>query len=165
MKTLLLLRHAHAHGGGSHMADHDRPLSPAGESQALEIGRRLARENLRPELVLSSTAERARSTGDALLAAGLEQTPIESSVRLYGAGPIVFLEFLRGIPDQVRTVLLIAHNPGLEEFLHLLTGDRPVLAPGTLARVAVTVDRWGDLMDGAVGRLTGLWPPTGPDSE
>jgi phosphohistidine phosphatase len=141
------------------VADHDRNLSPAGESQAVEIGARLLRQKIRPDWILCSTAERARATAAILLGAGLPDAELKHSVRLYGAGPVVLMECFRDLPEALETVLVVAHNPGLEEFVHLLTGERPLLAPGTLAWVSVPVEIWGEMADEIQGRLMELWRP------
>jgi len=141
------------------VADHDRHLSPAGESQASAVGARLLRQKIRPDWILCSTAERARATAEALLGAGLPDAEIRHSVRLYGAGPVVLMECLRSLPEAAETVLIIAHNPGLEEFVQLLAGERPLLAPGTLAWISVPVTSWGEMADDTQGRLREIWRP------
>jgi phosphohistidine phosphatase len=146
------------------VADHDRPLSPAGESQATEVGARLLLRKIHPDRILCSTAERARATAEVLQGAGLQDAEITHSVRLYGAGPVVLMECLRGLPEVVETVLVIAHNPGLEEFVHLLTGERPLLSPGTMARISLPVPVWSEVADETQGRLTELWRPGAPET-
>jgi phosphohistidine phosphatase len=154
LKTLLLLRHAHALGGSSHLADHDRPLSERGQREADAVAARLHALGIRPDRILASPAERARATA---LAVAHEDAPIVEMWSLYGAGLGMLLEILCDLPDAVACALVVAHNPGLEELLQQLTGNWQGMAPATLARISLPVARWRDLGETTAGRLEEAW--------
>ncbi|MEV4940541.1 SixA phosphatase family protein [Streptomyces zaomyceticus] len=104
------------------VADHDRPLGPRGLRDAPAAGRFLAEHGGPPDLVLCSPARRARRTWE-LAAAELDSpvpAPTVHDPRLYGAGDAELLDVLHGVPDEVATLLLVGHNPGLEDLVLLL---------------------------------------------
>ncbi|MFH9728694.1 SixA phosphatase family protein [Streptomyces sp. NPDC017254] len=104
------------------VADHDRPLGPRGLRDAPAAGRFLAENGGPPDLVLCSPARRARQTWE-LAAAELVSpapTPTVHDPRLYGADGADLLDVLHGVPDEVTTLLLVGHNPGLEDLVLLL---------------------------------------------
>ena len=115
---LYLMRHAEAASTGTDRRDISRELTQKGRTQARELGELLAR--LRVELVLSSSAARARQTTELL---GLA-APIRYLDRLYNAGSRQLLAELSGIPDQVRNVLVVGHAPGIPALAENLADRR-----------------------------------------
>lgn len=123
MKTLLLLRHAKSNWDDPVLADFDRPLATRGRKAAPSMGRELERRGWRPDAVLVSTAKRTRQTWD-LVAAELWAAPQpEFRGLLYDASAEQLLAELRQAPAAVKTLLLIGHNPGMEDLAQLLAGD------------------------------------------
>lgn len=125
---LYLMRHAEAATTGTDWRDINRELTPKGRTQAREVGELLTRQRI--ELVLSSTATRARQTTELL---GLP-VPIRYADRLYNAGSRALLAELSGIPDQVRTVLVVGHAPGIPALAENLA-DRLHSSPEALALI------------------------------
>lgn len=121
-RRLLVMRHAKS-AWPEGVADHDRPLGPRGLRDAPAAGRFLAENGGPPDLVLCSPARRARHTWE-LAAAELGSpvpTPTLHEPRLYGADGDELLDVLHGVPDEVATLLLVGHNPGLEDLVLLLS--------------------------------------------
>lgn len=151
MRTLYLLRHAKSSWGDPALGDFERPLNVRGRSAARDIARHLKAAGIRPRLVLCSAALRTRETlerlGEAL--AGAE---IRVEKELYETTHVRLLDRLRRLPDEVSTVMVIGHNPGLERLARLLSGDNgaaealaqlEVKYPtGALATFTSTVPRW-----------------------
>jgi phosphohistidine phosphatase len=112
MKRIYLLRHAKSSWKARGVPDHDRPLAKRGRRAGKAIARHLAEQGIAPELVLCSTARRARET-----LARLEPAVATSDVRieqgLYGANAGALLDRLRSVDDAVGSVLVIGHNPGI----------------------------------------------------
>lgn len=128
MHALHLLRHAKSSWADEDLDDHDRPLSKRGRRDAETIARHLARGGT-PDLVLSSTATRARGTLAPLLEY-LKPRRILLDRDLYLAPGAKLLQRLRKADEDVRAVLLIGHNPGLHELALLLADpDTPVELP------------------------------------
>lgn len=122
-RRLIVLRHAKAERGST--TDHDRALTGRGRNDALAAGRWLAESKLTPDLTVCSTAARAKETW-ALAAVELEDG-IATSLdrRVYHAEPDELLAILRDTPEEVRTLLLVGHNPGLQLLVLALAGDGP----------------------------------------
>ena len=168
MKRLLILRHATPESQGPDGMDFSRRLNPQGEREASIQGRFLAEARMTPDLIVSSSAVRAFSTAEILRDAigneeGAATGQILENPALYNAEGEVLLSYLQGLPDDVYTVLLVAHMPGVAELLLMLTTEfsESTLAfqPGTLAGVLFEeVQRWEEVVLES-GRLEWLLPP------
>lgn len=159
MKTLLILRHAKSSWKETGLADHDRPLNKRGLRDAPRMGKLLREEGLVPDLILGSTARRAKKTAEAVAEASGYEGEIQLEAGLYAAGPEAYLEALHVLPEEVQNVLVVGHNPGLEELVELLTGEAVSLPTAALARVALPVESWGSLTEEIEGELVRLWVP------
>ncbi|MGW7280642.1 SixA phosphatase family protein [Streptomyces sp. NPDC054844] len=122
LRRLVVLRHAKS-ARPAGVADRDRPLAGRGRREAPAAGRALARAGRLPDLALCSTAVRARQTWE--LASAQWGTPpsVHYDARLYAAGVPDLLEVVREVPADIETLLLVGHNPGLEELVLALAGD------------------------------------------
>jgi phosphohistidine phosphatase len=123
-RRLYLLRHAKSSWKEQGLADHDRPLARRGRRAAKAVRRHLRDEGIDPELVLCSTATRARQTLEGIESAlGRGATRVEPE--LYGAGAAALLARVQEVPARVRSVMVIGHNPGMEQLALLLACDGP----------------------------------------
>jgi phosphohistidine phosphatase len=146
-RRLYLLRHAKSSWKEQGLADHDRPLAPRGRRAAKAMRRHLREQGVEPELVLCSTARRARETLEGIEPA-LGRGAIRVEAELYRAAPAALLARLHAIAPAVRSVMVIGHNPGLEELAQLLAGQgtRAEKFPtGALATLAFRGSGWGAL--------------------
>jgi len=122
MHQLLLLRHAKSSWDDSKLADRDRPLNERGQHAAAIMRRAMRRLGLAPDLVLVSAARRTLQTLEAL--EPWDDTPlIEQTDALYLATAPQLFATLRDIPETVRSVLMIGHNPGMHELAQALIAD------------------------------------------
>lgn len=160
MRQLLLLRHAKSSWDDAAQSDHARPLNAHGRRAAAQMREIVKDLGLLPDVVLVSSARRTRQTLDAL--APWEATPIvEPMDRLYLADSARLLLEVRAIAPTVRSLMLVAHNPGLHDFATMLAGtdDGTQTArrltegfpAGALAEFTIA-GGWGDLGPGG-GRL------------
>jgi len=115
-RTLYVLRHAKSSWDDPALSDHERPLAPRGRRAAKRIAKHVRRSEIEPEVVLCSTATRARETLD-LLRPALRSPTVLLEDELYAASAQALLARLRRVPDDVGSVLLIGHNPGLQELV------------------------------------------------
>ncbi|MER7920186.1 MULTISPECIES: histidine phosphatase family protein [unclassified Streptomyces] len=122
LRRLVVLRHAKS-AWPEGVPDHRRPLAPRGLRDAPAAGRALAEADLLPDLALCSTAVRARRTWQ--LASDEWGTPprVRYEPRLYEAGVPALLDVVRETSPEVETLLLVGHNPGLEDLVLTLAGD------------------------------------------
>ncbi|MBO0815857.1 MAG: histidine phosphatase family protein [Actinobacteria bacterium] len=127
-RTLLLFRHAKS--AWPDVADHDRPLARRGIRAAPVMGRWLREAGLLPSQVLCSTARRARETWQ-FAQAGLAATPpVTFDTRIYEAAATDLLALIREVPPATGTLLLIGHNPAMEDLALLLAAPPGAAGPG-----------------------------------
>jgi phosphohistidine phosphatase len=166
MRQLLLLRHAKSSWDDAALPDRDRPLNARGRRCAAVMRQALPKLGRAPDVVLVSTSRRTLETLDAL--EPWDDTPlIEPMDSLYLANPMQLLAALHGVAETVRSVMLIAHNPGLHDLALSLSGPRTGTAAeralaegfptGALAEFVVA-GSWWDLRDGG-GRLVRFLTP------
>jgi phosphohistidine phosphatase len=122
MRRLVVLRHAKA-ARPYGVPDPERPLAPRGRRDAPAAGRALAAADCLPDLALCSTAVRARRTWELASAQWGTPPPVRHDGRLYAAGAPALLRVVRETPPEVATLLLLGHNPGLQDLVLDLAGD------------------------------------------
>lgn len=149
VKHLLLLRHAKSSWDDPALADHDRPLAPRGIRAAKLIGARLRSDETPVDLVLCSSARRARETVELVGVGGISVVEIEDG--LYGASAGELLARLRGVADDIDVVMLVGHNPAMHDLAVALIADDGERAVGKFPT-------------GALATLTfaGPWPALAP---
>jgi len=158
MRELILLRHAHADPASAGQADLDRPLSPTGLAEAEKAGKWLNDNKLVPDCVISSPSRRTRETLEAVLGkTGYVEQKLED--RVYDATPGT----LAAIVDEhheVDRLLVVGHNPGLEQLVALMTdgrtGEYRGMPPGGIA--VLKFDKASSIEPG-VAELTAFWWP------
>jgi phosphohistidine phosphatase len=147
MKTLLLLRHAKAENTEPGSSDINRSLNERGKREAQAIGTFIRKQNLAVELVLCSPAVRARETAELVLSAAEVTANVRYDKRVYEAAPRQLLEVISEVEEHQGAVLLVGHNPGVEELLEALTGKGEPMATGTLARIEFDLDNWNSVTE------------------
>ncbi len=153
MKTLFLLRHAKSSWDDPGLADHDRPLAPRGRRAAKKLGEHIRREGLAPQLVLCSSARRARETLDGIAPALGDEPEVRIEPALYGATPGDLIDRIHEVPEDFESTMLIGHNPAIQELALTLASAGPEL--DAIARKYPT---------GALATLSfeGTWPELAP---
>ncbi len=167
MKRLLLLRHAKSAWDDSSLADIDRPLAPRGRANAARIGRELAARRWLPETVLVSPAQRTRETWQLVASELTAPPPPVFFSDLYMASAEKLLLRLRQAPKKTATLLMIGHNPAMEDLARRLAGkDSEPEALALLAEKFPTAglarfkfDGEWDELDFGAGRLTHFLRP------
>lgn len=159
MKTLLILRHAKSSWKDSSLADHDRPLNKRGKQDAPRMGKFLRKQDLTPDKIISSTAKRARKTATAVAKASRYEGKVELTKAFYHAGPEAYLTVLRNLSDDYQWVMVVGHNPGMEELVASLTGRMETMSTAAIAHVALPIESWQELDDGVQGEFLHLWRP------
>jgi len=163
-RELLLLRHGKSDWRQA-VADLERPLKHRGERNATQVGAWLRANDLLPDIIISSPATRAVDTARRVRVAGAwEDLPMRTDERIYAAELEDLLAVIADLPAGTARVLLVGHNPGLEELLVYLAGpqvdtpaDGKLLPTATLARLRMP-GSWRKLNPGS-GRLLGITRP------
>jgi phosphohistidine phosphatase len=158
MKTLLLLRHAKSDWDDPSLRDFDRPLAARGERDAPRIGKALRKRGLLPDLIISSPAARAKETIEAVITAAKMDADVHFDETVYGASSPELISLITRLPDAASCVLLVGHNPGLEDLVGRLSGSHERMPTAALACIEFQIDHWEDVNDGA-GRLAWLLTP------
>lgn len=159
MKTLLVLRHAKSSWKHAQLSDHDRPLNKRGKRDAPRMARLVSAQGLRPDLIVASTARRARRTADEVAQhAGCEGV-VHLDRRLYLASPDEIVGVLREVAGTARCVMVVGHNPGLEDLVARLGGSPETLPTAALAQIRLSIRTWKDLTVSSTGTLAGIWRP------
>jgi phosphohistidine phosphatase len=125
MKRLYLLRHAKSSWDDPTLVDHDRPLAPRGRRAVKVMAKHLRREGIAPQLVLCSTSRRTRQTLTRIAPDLGKSSDVEITSELYAARAAELLEVLRQVPEGVESVMLIGHNPGMQDLALSLARDGP----------------------------------------
>jgi phosphohistidine phosphatase len=159
MKTLLLLRHAKSSWKHDDLDDHDRPLNKRGKRDAPKMGELLAAEKLLPDLIVSSTARRARMTTEQLIDHSGYRGETRLIRELYHADRAGLVQLVACLPDHSARVLLVGHNPTFEEFLEQVTGAYLPFTTAALAVVELPIETWSGFSADTRGQLLKAWQP------
>jgi len=150
-KRLLICRHAKSSWRDVDLNDFDRPLNKRGERDAPEMGRRLARRGIRPDLIMASPAARALATAlhyaDQL---GVPPERVQRNPPQYAATVKSLLNLLRTVDPKVNTLLLVGHNPESTDLANVLIGRSAIDNIPTSGIVALEwpLASWEDLAPG-----------------
>ena len=159
MKTLLVLRHAKSSWNDPALEDHERPLNERGRRDAPRVGELVREYGLIPDIIVSSDAVRAQLTAQAVAEAAGYAGEILLDHRLYLASPADILSLLQTVRENAERIMIVGHNPGLEDLVKQLTGEWQDMPTAALAQIVLPIDRWGDLDLTTRGGLVGHWRP------
>lgn len=161
-KTLYLVRHAKSSWDDAGLPDRERPLNKRGRRNAPEMGRRLADQGHRPDLIVSSPAVRAHATAIAIATAlGMEAGGIQVEPDFYFKGTRGMLRAIERVDDSHASVMVVGHNPTMTDLFNRLcragVWNMPTCAIGI---VTFDMPSWG-LIDSTDGKLLGYDTPKG----
>ena len=144
MRELYILRHAKSSWDDLTLADFDRPLNSRGREDAPLMGRHLAKLEIKPDLILSSPAKRAKKTAK-IVAKELayEKKEIEFVEMIYEASVQSLLYLLAQLPKSAERVMLVGHNPGLTQLANAL-GDTMIdnIPTAGVVGIALQLSKW-----------------------
>ena len=159
MRELILLRHAHAESAGAGEDDAGRPLSDTGRTEARDAGKWLREHGIHPDRVLCSPTTRTRQTWEAADAELKSGVAARFEPSIYDATPGTLIELADANRDAPR-LLLVGHNPGLEQLVALLhsgqSGDYRGMPPGAVAVLGLPADA---ALEPGIARLDAFWWP------
>lgn len=146
MKTLYLVRHAKSGKDDLSLADRDRPLDDRGHREAPKMGKRLAKRDAKPDLILSSPALRALATAE-LIAEALDYRTkdIEVDDRLYASDVNTLLGVIHKLGDKQDRVMLVGHNPEFSELAHQLASEITDMPTCAVAEFGFDVKSWSQV--------------------
>lgn len=112
-----------------------------------------------PDLILSSSAVRARETARLVQEKIQHPDSVTVSDELYAFEPAPFLNALIHLDEKLDSVMLVGHNPAMEEMVAGLTGEFQPLPTATLVRIQLPIDEWGKASFGMHAKVAGIWRP------
>jgi phosphohistidine phosphatase len=158
-KTLLLLRHAKSSWDDAQLDDCDRPLNSRGRKAATRMGRLLRGEKFKIDLVLCSTAARARETAERVFAEPSRGPTMRYRDDLYLASAAQTVDLLSRVTELASCILLIGHNPGFEEIVAQVTGKTIHFPTAALVQIDLPIDHWSEFNQQTRGELKNVWRP------
>ena len=146
-RRLLLTRHAEASWAGDPPSDHERALSPSGEEQTEQLRQQLQTHSLLPQVVICSTAVRARDTA-ARLAAGFDPKPtVQQQQALYQGGLAAIRHAVEPLADDIDTVMVVGHNPAMSAVASRLAAQPLALRTATCVALVCEAPSWEEAFD------------------
>ena len=140
-KRIVLIRHAKSSWANPLQSDYERPLNERGKSDAPMMGERLKEAGIVPDKIVASSAKRAAQTAKLVATAlDFDKANIEWHEELYHCVPSVFEELIHDMDDQISTLFIVAHNPGISEYAARLSGSHEQAHMPTCALVGVEAD-------------------------
>lgn len=155
----MILRHAKSSWEFEELSDHDRPLNNRGRRDAPLMGRKLLKEQLVPQIIISSSAVRAHSTAKKVAKACGYEDEILIDPALYGSGYSDYLNVLTNQEDEYDIIMLVGHNPISEQLVEVLTGEIVTMPTCAIACISLPITSWKQIIDKTNGQLLNLWRP------
>lgn len=159
MKYLYILRHGKAIAQESSIDDHSRPLTPRGIRDSHRAGTFIKNNYILPDLIISSTASRAKMTAENTAHSCGYQGTIELKRTLYLCSANTYLKTLQKISDNIHCVLLVGHNPGMEKLVKTLAGHYEEFPTAALATFELSIHHWSEVLTKKPVNLHALWRP------
>jgi len=146
MKTLFLIRHAKSSRDDPALPDRERPLADRGKRDVVEMGKRLAKRDVKPDLIMSSPAVRALATAEVIATSlGCRRQDIVVNDRLYAGEADDLLDVIRALGDELERVMLVGHNPAMTELAHALSSEISQLPTCAVAEFTFDAKSWSDV--------------------
>jgi len=160
MKQLFIIRHAKSSWKNLQMSDHDRPLNKRGFDDAPLMGKRLFSSGFKPEMIISSSALRARTTARIIADhIGFDPQKIIIEPKIYGASPFELIKLIQLFSESFERVMLVGHNPDITSLLNQLSDSSidnvPTCGMGVLH---FSYDKWNQVGTGK-GKLLEFYYP------
>lgn len=163
MKTLILVRHAKSSRDDPALSDRDRPLDDRGTRDAPKMGKRLAKRDVSPDLILSSPAKRALATAEFIAKKiDYKRKDIVADDRLYPGSVKDLLNLIHNLGNKLECVMLVGHNPSLTEFAHRLSLDITHLPTCAVAEFRFDATSWADVGKVTLSEVAVYHPKTAP---
>lgn len=142
MKKIILMRHGHAASRRSDESDQLRKLDARGIRDVSVVGKKMSTEGILPDYLLHSPAIRALETAK-IIAESLERDiELKPELGLYTAVPKTYEKLISSLPDIYKTVMIIAHNPAIEDVVSILTGSKASMGSSDLFEAQLGIEKW-----------------------
>jgi phosphohistidine phosphatase len=153
------MRHAKSSWQDATLADHDRPLNRRGNRAAPRMAAFLHALQLWPDRILTSSATRARSTADVFVNWPESAVTLRIDDRLYLASAKEVIRIVAAQGDSAEVLMVVGHNPGLEELVERLSGGYERLPTAAVAVLRLPINRWEEVNEATRGHLEAVYRP------
>lgn len=127
------------------MSDFERPLNKRGLKTAPQMGEMMYRKNFQPNVIISSPAKRAKQTAILVKESAQISGKIYYDERIYEASPYRLLQIISEFDEKADSVMLVGHNPGLENLVKILTGEIQAMPTAALAIIDLNIEKWNEV--------------------
>jgi len=162
-KQLLIMRHAKSSWSNAGLTDFERPLNKRGLRVAPQMAEFIQKQGLTPDHVISSAASRARMTAELFVehSDGMTADQLTTTKDFYHASASTYCEYVQGFADEsVESLMLVGHNPGMEELVEKLSGVWETMPTAAIAHFDLGRARWSEIVDSPIkATLKNLWRP------
>lgn len=148
MKTLYIMRHSKSSWSDAALADIERPLNERGLRAAPFMGKLMREKGFDPDVILTSTAVRARHTAALAKEAGTLRGVLQFEPRIYEASPQTLRQVVSELSKTYKSAMIVGHNPGIEGFIRFLTGGLEPMPTAALAVIELNIVSWNETDDG-----------------
>jgi len=152
------MRHAKSSWGDARLADFERPLNERGLRAGPFMGDLMHWHGFEPYVILSSPAERAKSTTELVKKSGKFEAEVRLDHRIYEASPHSLRQVVSELDVSITSAMLVGHNPGIEGFIRFLTGQLEPMPTAALAVINLKIDNWNAVDDGC-GEVQKIYRP------
>ena len=143
MKSIILFRHGKSNWNAPYDSDHDRPLSKRGIHAAMKMGKFLAESDQIPQLVISSTAVRARTTAELAMKSASWRSQFTLERGIYGGSPDFLLELVHAQDEDIDCICLVGHEPNFSSFISKATQEDYLnFTTANMAKINFEVKNW-----------------------
>jgi len=143
MKSVILFRHGKSDWHAPYGNDHERPLAKRGVEAAMKMGKFLTDKNQVPELVISSTAVRAKTTVELAINSAKWTSKLVSERGIYGGSPDFLLELIHSQDDVYNSICLVGHEPNFSFFISRATNQNYInFTTANMAKINFETNTW-----------------------
>lgn len=159
MKTVCFIRHAKSSWDQAGLADIDRPLNIRGKTTAPIMAKIMADKGYVPDLIISSTAKRARQTAKYFRKQfKIKKQELQLEPSIYGGDEQSIFEIIRRVPDTINTLFLFGHNPTMNYLAALFSEDRIHVPTCGILVIEAPIDHWVDIQPDHTGLKHFIYP-------
>ena len=156
--SIIIFRHGKSDWNAVYGNDHDRPLSKRGVNASNKMGIFLKKKDQIPDIVISSSAERAKTTAELAIKAGNWNSNFYIDERIYGRSSDFLLELTKLIDDKHKSICFVGHEPTCSSFISQSTFHSARFKTASMAKINFSLNSWSEIEFGQ-GTLDWLISP------
>ena len=146
MKSIILFRHAKSDWSNPFSLDHERPINKRGIKAAKKMGLYLSNLEQIPELVISSTALRAKQTIDIAMKEGKWKSKIQMEKKIYNSSVEILINVLQNVDNLYYNICLVGHEPTFSSFIAICSNSSIIKFPtGSMAKIEFEIKKWENI--------------------